>query len=157
MVNAPSPQCQPNQEPLRQDAPTAQEFAAWADEAQACIDSGDVIISDHRKANATVVALRSHATLTARNRDLEARVEELTKGLQQVRRYAKCLKNSHNLIGPAEYADDPRAIKIWQRAVYHEGKTIEGMVKAAQHGSEIFEPEKPACAALLPSTPAVSR
>ena len=35
------------------------------------MDSGEVVISDHRKARATIDALRSHATLKARITELE--------------------------------------------------------------------------------------
>lgn len=38
-----------------------EELLAWADEAQAFIDGGSIVISDHRKANATVAALRAAA------------------------------------------------------------------------------------------------
>lgn len=75
-MTAPAPQCQPRLTATRQDDPTPQEFAAWADEAQACINSGEVFISDHRKANATVTALRSHATLKARVIALEQVISE---------------------------------------------------------------------------------
>jgi hypothetical protein len=53
------------------DEPTLQEWQTWADEAQACVDSGDVVISDHRKAQATIAALREHAGLKARITELE--------------------------------------------------------------------------------------
>lgn len=61
---------------------TPEELSAWADEAQACIDSGCVIVTDHRKAHATVMALRSHAAL-------QARVEKLTKVAQMAKAAAE--------------------------------------------------------------------
>jgi hypothetical protein len=60
-------------QPMTEIAP--HELQAWADEAQACIDSGEVVITDHRKADATVTALRSHASLKARIQDLEAALQ----------------------------------------------------------------------------------
>lgn len=54
--------------------PSPEELQAWADEAQAFLDSGEVIVSDNRKAHATITALRSHAALKARIEFLEARV-----------------------------------------------------------------------------------
>lgn len=65
-------------------------------------------------------------------------------GLEEIRRYAKKLRNSRDLTGPSEYANDAKALKVWQRALYHEGKTIEGMVKAALRGAQLHEPEKAA-------------
>jgi len=58
------------------ETPSPQELQAWADEAQACIDSGEVVISDYRKARATIDALRSHAALKARIRRLERSLVE---------------------------------------------------------------------------------
>jgi hypothetical protein len=59
------------------ETPSPQELQAWADEAQACVDSGKLIISDHRKARATIDALRSHATLKARAAELEGALRAL--------------------------------------------------------------------------------
>ena len=56
--------------------PSPQELQAWADEAQACIDSGEVIITDHRKAHATVMALRSYAAFMA----CRAKIDCLSRG-----------------------------------------------------------------------------
>jgi hypothetical protein len=52
--------------------PTPDQLQAWADEAQACIDSGEVVVSDYSKAHATIMALREHASLKARIAELEA-------------------------------------------------------------------------------------
>jgi hypothetical protein len=59
-----------NSQPIL-ETPSPQELQVWADEAQACVDSGELIISDPRKARATIDALRSHAALKARVAELE--------------------------------------------------------------------------------------
>ena len=61
------------------ETPSPQELQAWADEAQACVDSGEVVISDHRKARATIDALRSHAALKTRITELEAALRSIMK------------------------------------------------------------------------------
>lgn len=80
------------------------------------------------------------------------RESQYRAALEEIGRYAKKIRKSKDLVGPAEYVTDAWAMKVWERALYHEGKTIEGMVKAALHGAEIFEPEKSATSP-LPSTP----
>lgn len=62
------------------DQPTPEQFQAWADEAQACVDSDEVIITDHEKANATIMALRSRASLKARIEELEGALRFIADG-----------------------------------------------------------------------------
>jgi prefoldin subunit 5 len=76
--------CQPIPE-----TPSPQELQEWADEAQAFVDSGQVVISDHRKARATVDALRSHATLKARIEELEGALRRYQDGFTEWRRRAE--------------------------------------------------------------------
>lgn len=66
MTDAPAQSCQPECAEV-----TPQELATWADEAQEFIDGGTVPMREMRKANATVAALRSHASLKERIEVLE--------------------------------------------------------------------------------------
>lgn len=61
----------PKSQPMTAE-PTPGQLQAWADEAQACVDSGELIITDHEKANATIMVLRSYASLKGRIAELEA-------------------------------------------------------------------------------------
>jgi hypothetical protein len=65
----------PQTQPMT-DGPTPEQLQTWADEAQACLDSGDVIATDHEKARATILVLRSHASLKDRIQELEEALRE---------------------------------------------------------------------------------
>lgn len=78
-------------------------------------------------------------------RDVErasARVKELESGSpstdgakleamrEAVLKFAKKMRKSNTLQGPREYQSDPKAMRVWQKALYHEGKDLEELVCA---------------------------
>lgn len=120
-MTAPSPQCQPNRQELRQDC-TPEELAKWADEAQACIDSGEVIIADYGKALATVMVLRSHASLKARAEQAESKVDVLEKN---AREQAKLLADTGRRVGELEGVLLPFAKTGWMTSdIEHTDRTV---------------------------------
>lgn len=138
-MSAPPPRSQPKDTAARQDF-TPQELLAWADEAQACLDSGEVIVSDHRKADATIMALRSHAILKARVEELEANerayeaalgqrtynevaahIEELESALRKIASFNDEHGERH-LTFHGSYAgfDEPASVKLARAALNRE-------------------------------------
>lgn len=61
---------------------------------------------------------------------LRAEVHGLRNTLDEIGCYAKKLRKSRDFVGPSEYHHDVKSMKVWQRALYHEGKAIEKMVRS---------------------------
>lgn len=101
------------------DAPiwmSATAAGAWADGYNACLEA-------LRSDVAPVKAVGSEALR-------EARIAELEAVVANVRSHARTMRKGATLVGPKEYANDPKSFRAWRRALYHEGKELMGMTAA---------------------------
>lgn len=56
--------------------------------------------------------------------------EDVAGMREAVLKFAKKMRKSNKLQGPREYQNDPKAMRVWQKALYHEGKDLEELVRA---------------------------
>lgn len=57
----------------------------------------------------------------------QAEIERLREALETAWSFATRMRNASKLVGPYEH--DWKATKIWQRALYHEGKELHRLLK----------------------------
>ena len=52
----------------------------------------------------------------------------VVEAAMNARGHARTLRRARSLAGPVEYQNDPRAMKIWGKALYQEGKGLDRML-----------------------------
>ena len=55
----------------------------------------------------------------------------VVEAAMNARGHARTMRRSRDLTGPVEYQNDPRAMKIWCKALYQEGKGLDRMLSSA--------------------------
>lgn len=53
----------------------------------------------------------------------------LRDALKAVKAHALKMRHAKRLQGPKEYQNDPKAMRVWERALYHEGREILVLLK----------------------------
>ncbi len=69
--------------------------------------------------------------LAERERGQGERIERLEAALKKVHERAKTTRKSSQLVGPSEYERDHKAMTVWRKTMYQEGKELFELTRAA--------------------------
>lgn len=64
----------------------------------------------------------------------EAECERLQKAVEAAEEMARIMLKAGRLVGPAEYRHSPRDMRVWKRALYHQGKDLREVIRTALKG-----------------------